>query len=189
MPGTHSTARSGNHEGVEADNGYDEDDDLAEDEETLDPELEALLGLAQMDAEAAAAYEIVADYGVPPAMRQRLIEFAKEHERHVNEIGEFLIEQGVEPDIALPDPDASCCANLTNALAALGGRSALAMLRATELFTNAAYAAVLEVVVDPDAFVILQRNFADEQRHQRWLGEHHDADWETVGGEDRLHSS
>ncbi len=153
------------------------EDQVAEDQ--IDPELEALLGLAQMDAEAAVAYEIVADYVTAPALKRKLLEFAKDHQRHVNAIGEYLVEQGVEADIALPDPETSPFATLANAMAGIGGRSALAALQADELFTDAAYTTALEVVSDPEAFLLVQQNLADEQRHARWLFEHQDSDWEA----------
>ncbi len=153
------------------------DEQGAEDE--IDPELEALLGLAQMDAEAAVAYQIVADYVTAPALKRKLLEFARDHERHVNDIGEYLVEQGVETDIALPDPETSPFATLANAMAGISNRSAVQALQADELFTDAAYTTALEVVSEPEAFLLVRRHLADEERHARWLFEHHDSDWEA----------
>ncbi|HEV8244812.1 MAG TPA: hypothetical protein VGP93_03555, partial [Polyangiaceae bacterium] len=126
MPDTRSPSVSGgNGNGLDSSSPDDEDYD---DGDEIDPELEALLGLAQMDAEVAVAYAIVADYVGAGALQEKLLEFARTHERHVNEIGEFLLEQGVEPLDELPEPGSSAFATLANAMGGIGEKAAWAAL-------------------------------------------------------------
>ncbi|HVJ19271.1 MAG TPA: ferritin-like domain-containing protein [Polyangiaceae bacterium] len=155
-------------------NGLERFEDDEEEDEEVEAELEALFALAQVDAEVAVAYEIVAQDVDEPTVRDRLLEFAQEHHRHVDEIGAYLKAQGVEPAAAIPDPETSGVATLANALSAMSPDAGMRSLSASEYFSNAAYAALLEVVGDSPARALIERSMADEHRHARWLAEHPD---------------
>jgi rubrerythrin len=150
------------------------EDDEAEEE--VDAELEALFALAQLDAEVAVAYEIVAQDVAARSVHDKLLEFAHEHRKHADEIGAYLKAQGVEPAAALPDPESSAFATLANSLSAMAPEAGMRSLAASESFSNAAYAALLEVVGDSPARRLIERSLADEHRHARWLADHPDGD-------------
>lgn len=147
-----------------------EDDETLEDE--IEDEIEALIALAQMDAEAAAGYETAAELIPSPEIQKALLEFAGDHQRHVEDIRNIISGMEIEVEIAAPDPDISLFVNMSSALAAMGEKPALLSLISTEQFTNAAYGTALELVSDPDVRALIERNYADEQRHLRWLSAH-----------------
>ncbi len=147
-------------------------DDVEEEVEEVDAELEALFALAQVDAEVAVAYEIVAQDVDARSVHDKLMEFAREHRRQASEIGAYLKAQGVEPAAPVPDPEGSAFATLANALSVMAPEAGLHALRASQHFTAAAYAALLEMVGDSPARALIERNLADEQRRARWLVDH-----------------
>jgi rubrerythrin len=161
-------------------NGLDRFEDDEDDEEEVEAELEALFAVAQVDAEVAVAYEIVAQDVDEPSVRDRLLEFAREHRRHVDEIGAYLRAQGVEPAAAVPDPETSGVATLANALSAMSADAGMRSLAASEYFSNAAYTALLEVVGDSPARSLIERSLADGHRHARWLSDHPDVESAAV---------
>lgn len=104
-----------------------------------------------------------------PDVRSRLLEFAGDHRRHGAELGQAIQEIGGEPAAAAPPPDTSVFGVLTSALGMVGPRAQLLGLIGNEGFTNCAYDTALELITEPNLRQLIQRNFADEQRHITWL--------------------
>lgn len=135
------------------------------DEEDLDPEIEALLSFAQMDSEAAAAYEIAAESMTEARVAQLLRSFAEDHRRHVTDIRELIKGLGAEIELAAPDPETSTFATMAATVGQLGMSAGLRTLIASEQFTNSSYETALELIAEPQAREVIERNFRDEQRH------------------------
>jgi rubrerythrin len=153
-------------EQAEADEDEDEEtQDTAEDEEDLEPEVEALLSLAQMDSEAAVSYELVAESASDAPIADMLRGFANDHRRHISDIKELMGELAGDVSFASPEPEDSTFATMAAALSQLGIGPALRALIAAEQFTNSAYETALDLVAEPDARAVIERNFRDEQRH------------------------
>jgi rubrerythrin len=148
------------------------DDAEADQREGVEALVAMLVGLAQMDSEAAFAYETAAELADGSEVRARLLEFAADHRRHVSELGRAIRELGGEPAVAAPPPDTSVFGVLTSALGMVGPRAVLLALIGNEEFTNSAYDAALELIADPSLRQVLERNFEDEQRHITWLAMH-----------------
>lgn len=142
---------------------------MTESEDELEIQVAALLAIAQMDGEAAAAYEAAAELIDEEEVSAQLREFAGDHQRHVEDIGKLVEQLGAEPEVAAPPPEASVFATLASAVGVLGVRAALLTLGDSEQFTNATYSTALELITDPNARAVLQRNLADEERHLAWL--------------------
>jgi len=140
-----------------------------EEEEDLDPELEALLSFAQMDAEAAAAYEIAAEVVGDKRLVEMLRSFAQDHQRHVRDIQSLIAELGAESELAAPDPETSTFASMAETVSQLGPQAAVRALIASEQFTNSAYETAMELIALPEARAVVERNFRDEQRHLQAL--------------------
>jgi rubrerythrin len=140
-----------------------------ESEDDRDAHVNTLLAIAQMDSEAATAYETVAELVSSPAIRARLEEFAGDHRRHIDDLGHVIEELGGDAEIAAPPPETSVFSMLGLAVASLGDRAALMALVGNELFTNATYSTALELVTDSATLALLDRNLRDEQRHISWL--------------------
>jgi len=146
-----------------------EDEESEEDEEDLDPELEALLSFAQMDSEAAAAYEIAAESATEERLAEMMRSFAEDHRRHVADIEKLVTELGGEIEFAAPDPEASTFASMAETVSQLGPEGGLLALIASEQFTNSSYESALELIVVPEARALVERHFRDEQRHLQAL--------------------
>jgi competence protein ComEA len=149
-------------------------DDLDLDESPEDRELEELIAIAELDREAAAAYDLAA-YGLPSEeVRDQLTAFRDDHLRHVVDIGALLRTRGVD----LPDEtgraEASAMADLAAAAVEMGTKATLLAMIGNERLTNGTYESALLAITDPDARALLERNFADDKRHLAWLQENRD---------------
>jgi uncharacterized protein (TIGR02284 family) len=150
----------------------DESAEVEDFEEELEIQVNTLLALAQMDSEAAAAYETAAELVETEEVQSKLQEFADDHRRHIKDLGQLIQELGGQPRAAAaPPPDDSTFVMCAAALAALGTQGALLSLISSEQFTNSTYDAALNAVVAQDARALLERNFSDEQRHIAWLSQ------------------
>jgi len=129
----------------------------------------ALLGIAQMDSEAALAYETAAESISNAEVRTSLEAFAGDHRRHVEELGRVIQDLGGQAVLAAPPPDGSVFYMLVSAAAPMGDRAVLLTLMGSEQFTTATYSTALELVSEEEALSLLQRNLGDEQRHLSWL--------------------
>lgn len=147
----------------------------AETEETTDDveiEIHTLVALAQMDSEAAAAYDAAAELVEASDVRSQLEQFADDHRRHISDLGRIIEELGGSVRAAAaPPPENSTFVMFATALGAIGTQGALLSLINSEQLTNANYELAVELMDDPQHRAVLERNFADEQRHITWLTE------------------
>jgi competence ComEA-like helix-hairpin-helix protein len=142
-----------------------------EPEELLEPDLqlETLTALAQLDLEAAAAYELCAEYIVDRELRAQLLGCRSDHQRHVRDLNQLIADLEGEPLPLDADVHDSVLLKLVGAVSALGLKPAILSMLATEQLTNASYENALELPIDAETIAVLERNFADEQRHVRAL--------------------
>jgi rubrerythrin len=176
-----ASGEGGSSTSAEAGSDSEEEIGAFEDEfEDVEPEIQALIALIQMDSEAATAYEMAAEVIGIPEIQSHLIEFAADHDRHVEELGDIVRQRGFERESGEPDPEGSTFAVFSAALGSVSAQGALLALVASEQFTNSAYETAMEVVDDPDARRVIERNFADEQRHLKWLVANKDRPWEEA---------
>jgi len=140
-----------------------------EPEDKIGPETDALLCLEQMDAEAAVAYEVAAASMGDEEIAQMLRNFAKDHRQHVSDIRRLLAELGGELSLASADPETATFAMMAEALSELGPSASLRAMVASEQFTNSVYETALELITQPAARSVLERNFGDELRHLKTL--------------------
>jgi rubrerythrin len=149
-------------------------DEAEESQDDIEAQLNSLTALAQMDSEAAAAYETVAEVIDVADVQRHLQAFAQDHRRHVEKLGQLIQQLGGRPETAAPPPEDSTFVRLASALSSLGPSAALLSLVGNEQFTNATYETALELASDAETIALLERNFQDEQRHLSWLTEHTD---------------
>src|SRR3954471_24442223 len=71
-----------------------EDDQADIDEDLDDSDLKLLITMAELDAEAAEAYRIAAEYTDQVHFRTKLEEFRSDHLRHVENLNRWLAEAG-----------------------------------------------------------------------------------------------
>ncbi len=143
-------------------------------------EVDELIAIAELDREAAAAYEVAAA-GVPSQeARDRLMQFRGDHLRHVVGIGVLLHARGVSLPEEPGRAETSAMADLAAAAVEMGTKAALLAMIGNERLTNGTYEAALLVVTDEDARAVLRRNLADEQRHLKWLQDNRDRGFEIT---------
>jgi len=171
-----SEAKGGSKTSGAAASGASEEEarnaEAEESEDDRDTYVSTLLAIAQMDSEAAVAYETAAELVSAAEIRARLQDFAGDHRRHIDDIGQLIEQIGGDAELAAPPPETSVFSMLALAVASMGDQAALMALVGNEQFTNATYSTALELVTDPEALALLQRNLEDEQRHIKWLSQH-----------------
>jgi competence ComEA-like helix-hairpin-helix protein len=141
----------------------DEDVDLEIDEE----EIAALLAIASLDREAAAAYDVVADAVEDERVREMLRGFAEDHRRHVQDLHAVVRELGAE--VSVEPPEGGVLVALAASLGAIDPSAAIEALVANEQLTNGTYETASWIVSSTAADEVVERNATDEQRHLRAL--------------------
>jgi rubrerythrin len=131
--------------------------------------VEVLSSLAELDAEAAAAYDAAIEAIADDDMTRILRVFRQDHLRHVRELNEVIERRGGDPVDEQLAPDQSFLGHLAGTAAILGAKSLLVAMISSEMLTNGTYLSMLELPADDDLVDLLERNYADEQRHLRWL--------------------
>lgn len=139
-------------------------DEIAEDEL-----VEALVGLAELDCEAAAGYRVAAESIDDGEARAQLERFREDHIRHVRDINEILEQMSCEPVDEELEPDESLFARLAQTAALLGDGGVVLAMISNEQLTNGTYQAALLMPASEETRAVIQRNLEDEQRHLRWL--------------------
>jgi rubrerythrin len=144
-------------------------DGLDVEDDSDDSDLNLLIALAELDAEAAEAYRIAAEYTDQVHFRTMLEEFRADHLRHVETFNRLLGEAGA-PEVSTDlDEESSAVTMLAASMGTMGVRATLLTMIANEQLTNATYQAVAELPFEEDVARILEVHLADEQRHLQWL--------------------
>ena len=148
-----------------------EEEELEEEEEEDDSDLSLLVAMAELDAEAAEAYRIAAEYTDQVHLQAKLEEFRADHLRHVEDFNQLLSDAGV-PEVSVElDEDSSAMTMLAASMSTMGARSAVRAMIANEHLTTASYAAATELPFEQDVARILEEHLKDERRHLAWLSE------------------
>ena len=152
----------------ELDGDTEEDDELAS-EQLDDSELNLLIAMAELDAEAAEAYRIAAENTDQVHLRSKLEEFRGDHIRHVDTLNGLIAEAG-GPEVSTElDEESSAVTMLAASLGTMGLRASLLAMIANEQLTNTAYQAAAELPFEEDVASLLAQHLTDEQRHLDWL--------------------
>jgi rubrerythrin len=157
--------------GDEAEEGDQGDGTPVLDEDNV---IEALTRLAELDGEAAAAYAVAGEALEDDVMRAKIAEFREDHLRHVRDLNEVLEGAGASAVEEELEPDEAFLGSLTDMAAALGPKGLLVAMIANEMLTNGTYETALDLPCPDEIKNVLERNFADEQRHLQWLLEARD---------------
>jgi competence ComEA-like helix-hairpin-helix protein len=134
-----------------------------------DEMIEALTSLAELDGEAAAAYEVASDALDDEDMREKLLEFQQDHLRHVRDLNKVIEEAGGTAVDDARQPDQAFLGRLADGVAALGPKGLLVAMIGNEMLTNGTYMSALDLPCEEPVRKMLEKNYADEQRHLRWL--------------------
>jgi hypothetical protein len=134
--------------------------------------LDGLNDLLQLDHDAIAAYEIAVDRLANPDWVDQIAGFMLDHERHVRQLNEVILELGGsprnEPHLTGPFKEA------LQSLGALGGdRGVIVAFRANELRAQRKYDRYASKANrwPPNVKLVIDGNALDEERHFRWASE------------------
>jgi rubrerythrin len=130
-----------------------------------------LQSLSQLDIDACRAYRRIVARVAVPQTRAQLIEFWRDHERHVDELGAEIHRLGGTPPEFAPDAKGVLIEGFTTLRAGTGTTGALKALKTNERLTNAAYAAALREDLPIEIEALLQRSREDERRHLAYVRE------------------
>ena len=132
-----------------------------------------LFDLAQLDVDAMHAYSTAISSIDVPMVRETMIRFREDHERHVNQLSVTIRNFGGTPPSLSPDFKGFMIQGMTAVRSATGTEGALMAMKTNEALTNRTYARALKLGFPADVLELLQRNFVDEQRHlhtiERWI--------------------
>ncbi|UQA58287.1 DUF2383 domain-containing protein [Polyangium aurulentum] len=130
--------------------------------------LEKLNSLIMLDVDAVHAYDQAIEACEILTVKDTLTEFRNDHERHIHDLSEQVRALGGTPEVHR-DLKGFVIEGFT-ALMSRGDHSALLAMRGNEELTNRVYKAALEMEdLSPEARTVIERNYADEQRHVSWI--------------------
>lgn len=139
---------------------------------------ELLNDLIKLDYDAIEAYEAAVKRADDDTLRNRLMEFLQDHQRHTQNLGQEVRRLG-----GSPADSAGMMRLLTEGSVLLGAfmedRGVLKAMSKNEAVTNRAYERALEKLGNHPAGAVVQQNRDDERRHKAWI----DQQLEAMGGD------
>ena len=130
--------------------------------------IEELNELIRFDFDAVGAYGSAIDDIQEIAVRDPLIQFRGDHERHILELSGIVARLGGTPVDAAGFK--GMVRKTMTKVAALGGTElTLKAMRSNEEVLNKTYAHHLSLDFPDDIKEIIRRNYGDEQRHLAWV--------------------
>ena len=131
--------------------------------------VEALDALLELDYDAIEAYKAAIDRLDDENDKASLRSFLGDHQRHTTELAPIISRLGGQPSMG-PDVKQWLTKGKVVILALAGDNAVLLAMKTNEEDTNTAYERVVKRDDLPsDVRPILERNFADEQRHKAWI--------------------
>jgi uncharacterized protein (TIGR02284 family) len=128
-----------------------------------------LYQLVELDYDAVAAYDAAIARLKDSEAKSELEGFKRDHERHVQEVGDQLRLLGNQPPSG-PDVKRVLTQGKVVIAGLMGDRAILMAMKTNEDDTNTAYErATSRNDVTPELRALLQRNLEDERRHRGWI--------------------
>jgi uncharacterized protein (TIGR02284 family) len=135
---------------------------------TTEKIIEELNELIRFDFDAIGAYDTAIADIRESAVREPLMQFRGDHERHVFDLSAIVVHLGGAP-AQKPDLKGAIRKTMTK-IAGLGGTEmTLKAMRSNEEVLNKTYAHHLTLDFPDDIKAVIRRNYQDEQRHLGWV--------------------
>ncbi|HWN66478.1 MAG TPA: DUF2383 domain-containing protein [Haliangium sp.] len=125
--------------------------------------------LIQLDIDAVHAYAQAIDNVEESVVRSRLLEFQSDHERHIRELSEVVLEQGGKPIERKRDFKGFLIEGMTAIRSSTGTKGALKAMKTNEVLTNRQYDKALDEDLPPRVRDLVLRNRDDERRHLQYI--------------------
>ena len=129
-----------------------------------------LNGLIKLDYDAIEGYEAAVQRADDVMLRNQLMRFLQDHQRHTRNLGEEVRRVGGDPV-----QGAGPMRMLTEGAVMMGGlmhdhdRGVLMAMSTNEAITNRSYENALDDLGNHPAGAIVQQNREDERRHKAWI--------------------
>jgi uncharacterized protein (TIGR02284 family) len=123
--------------------------------------------LIRLDVDAVRAYSQAIEACAAPHVREKLGEFQRDHERHVEDLSAEVRKLGGVPEVTRTLKGFFMQA--FTSITAQGDHSALVAMRANEEVTQRTYRSALDEPLGESASEVVKKNHADEQRHLAWI--------------------
>jgi uncharacterized protein (TIGR02284 family) len=135
---------------------------------SIDKQIEELNELIRFDFDAIGAYNSAIDDIKEAAVREPLVQFRGDHERHVQNLSAIVQRLGGKP-VDAPGFKGIIRKTMTKAAGLGGTELTLKAMRSNEEVLNKTYAHHLSLDFPDDVREIIRGNYGDEQRHLAWV--------------------
>jgi hypothetical protein len=137
-----------------------------------DPLIEKLNDLIQLDFDAIVSYNHAIEHCDEAQVRRDLESFKVDHQRHITDLGKVIVACEGTPIDVHRDLKGVLLEGLTTLRSRGGTLAALRAMRTNEKLTNYSYARAVRIALAPIARVVIDQNYADEQRHLAVIQSH-----------------
>lgn len=132
--------------------------------------VKTLESLYQLDVDAIHAYNQAIDKIENIELRDRLTEYRDDHEAHLGKLEGLITQRGGDIPSRDKDLKGHLIEGMTSLRSSMGDEQAMKAMRQNEVITNKKYkAAVEELRNEPEILEVLNRNYADEQKHLSFI--------------------
>lgn len=133
---------------------------------------EDLIKLCQLDIDAAVAYEQAIPRIDHPVVKMRFNEFLNDHNRHIGDLVQQIMELGASPPERSPDFKGFFIKGFTDMRRAGGTKDALEAMDTNEKLTNKMYHEALSwPSLVPNSRSLVVVNLDDEKKHLEFIEE------------------
>jgi len=130
--------------------------------------IEELGELVRYDYDAIGAYNAAISDVKEMQIRDPLIQFRGDHERHVQELSAIVRQLGGQPP-ENPGVKGVIRKTMTKLVGLTGTENLLKAMKSNEEVLNKTYAHHLTLDLPTEIIEVLRRNYGDEQRHLAWV--------------------
>lgn len=132
--------------------------------------IKRLSDLMQLDIDAVEAYEQALKNIETTMIHSQIASFQNDHKQHINDLSRLITKLGGEPPERTKDFKGFFIKGMTALRSAMGEQSALKAMYANEELTNKTYSKALEEgELSVEARLLVEKNYADEQRHLAYI--------------------
>lgn len=131
--------------------------------------IDKLNSLIRLDNDALNSYNKVIEVIEEAALKTEITRFRDDHKRHVSVLSELVKSYGGEASAEEKDVRGLFLGGATALQSLFGVEGALKSLHAGEKITNKNYSESVQWDVPEDVKIVLRDNYADEQRHIRFV--------------------
>lgn len=130
--------------------------------------IEELNEVLQTDIDALGAYREAVSACEELEVREQLLRFQRDHERHISELGDCVRRCGGKP-VQSVDLKGYIQRGFTKVAGLIGTEACLRAMLNNEKLTNSVYARHCQKGFPSDILDVLRRGLSDEQRHFAWI--------------------